>query len=250
MPELLLKLSGHAFVLIVAAIAWGLENKWRDRRTRVRRNWTRILLASIVLGSIINGASTWHSHGRQQMHQERIARIDQGVQELVDLARERDPGLTEQEALNEVIVELRALRKRTSVNQAELQGLKRYRVVAELNGFGLSGRVGPGSGLSETSAISLALEQAYDRKEDGGQVTFLPRCDSTGRTAFQKAATLNPDFPFAHWALALCAQQHGDPSWRSHAQRAVTILEHTTQIVGHHAHHDQVLEQLMQRLGR
>ena len=196
------------------------------------------------------GRLTWHSHGRQQMHQERIARIDQGVQELVDLARERDPGLTEQEALNEVIVELRALRKRTSVNQAELQGLKRYRVVAELNGFGLSGRVGPGSGLSETSAISLALEQAYDRKEDGGQVTFLPRCDSTGRTAFQKAATLNPDFPFAHWALALCAQQHGDPSWRSHAQRAVTILEHTTQIVGHHAHHDQVLEQLMQRLGR
>ena len=246
MPDIVLKLLGPVFVLLTAAIAWGLDNKWRDRRTRNRRRWIRALLAVIILGSLVNGATIWHGHIEEQTLQQRMARIDEGVTELVTLARERNPGLTEHEALNEVIEELLTLRERTSGLALELQGLKRYSSVAELDAFGLSGMAG--LGLKETSAISRVLENAYLRKGREGQVRSFPRCDSVGTAAFEDAATLNPDFPFAHWALAVCAHSDKDPSWQVHAQRAITILEHTTQIAGHHPHHDAALKELMKLL--
>ena len=56
-----------------------------------------------------------HSDGAdargEQEEQERAARIEEGVQELVKLARERDPTLTEQEALREVSIEIQPLRE-------------------------------------------------------------------------------------------------------------------------------------------
>ena len=248
MPELALKLAGNGFVLVVAAIGWGLENKWRDRRTRVRRRWTQVLLATIIAGSIINGVITWHAHDQMQVQRERIVRIDQGVKELVKLGRERDPRLTEPEALNEVIEEVQNLRKRASELEGELQGVKRYSNVAELNALGLSGKIRPGSGLRETSAISLVLEEAYVRMELEGEERLLPRCDTIGVAAFKAAARLNPDFPFAHWALAVCAEKDRNPSWRTYAERAVTILEHTTQMAGHNQNHDEALEELRKLL--
>ncbi len=130
----------------------------------------------------------------------------------------------------------------------ELEGVKQYSNVAKLNGFGLTGRAG--LGLKETSPLSRILEGAYTREEDGGQVKFLPRCDSKGVAAFQKAAEMNPIFPFSYWALAICAAETGDEKWRIHAERAVTILKHTTQIAGHHTHHDNALEGLKKRLGQ
>ena len=216
--------------------------------TRERRRWARALIALIVAGAIADGAVTWHTHSQEEEERERSARIEQDVQILVKLARERDPNLTEQEALREIRTEIKSLREKSSALERELEGVKRYGSVAKLNGFGLSGKVQADSGLSETSAISRALEKAYIRREEGGRVTFLPRCDSTGIGAFRKAAEINPDFPFSYWALATCGAETGDEGWRSYAKRAVTILEHTTQIAGHHGHHDGALEQLRKRL--
>ena len=250
MPDLALKLAANGFILLIAAIGWGLENKWQDRRTRARRRWARCLIVLIFAGSIVGATVTLHSHSKEQEQQERITRIDQSVVELVKLARERDPNLTEQEALSNINTEVRTLRRRTSKLERELDGVKRYGNVAELNAFGLSGRIRAGSGLKETSSISQALEGAYIRKEDGRQVRYLPDCNDAGIAAFRKTAEINPDFPFSHWALALCAAKAGDKEWRKYAERAVTILEHTTQIAGHHGHHDNVLEQLRKLLAR
>ena len=249
MPDLALKLAANGFILVIAAIGWGLENKWQDRRTRARWRWARSLIVLIFAGSIVGAAVTWHSHSEEQEQQERIARIDQGVVELVKLARERDPNLTEQEALRHISTEVRTLRGRTSKLERELEGVKRYGSVAELNAFGLSGKIRAGSGLKETSSISRALEGAYIRKEVGGQIRYLPDCNDMGIAAFRKAAEIDPDFPFSHWALAMCAAKVGDKEWRTYAERAVTILEHTTRIAGHHPHHDKVLEQSRKLLG-
>ena len=41
MPDLTLKLAANGFILLIAVTGWGLENRWHDRRTRVRRHWAR-----------------------------------------------------------------------------------------------------------------------------------------------------------------------------------------------------------------
>ena len=244
LPDLLLNLLFDLVVLITAVVAWGLENKWYDQGTRPRRRWARAFLLLIIIGSISDGLLSWRGHAADFAREQRMERIDQGVNELVSLARERNPELSEQEALIEVIEELQILRATTNDLETEFEGLMRYGAVAELNLFGLSGRVGLGSGLRETSAISRILENAYERIESDGQVRWRARCDNESKEAFQDAAALNSDFPFAHWALAVCAFNEQNPLWRTHAQRAVTILEHTTEIAGHNTQHDDALTNL------
>ncbi|MCY3812109.1 MAG: hypothetical protein OXH15_09970 [Gammaproteobacteria bacterium] len=241
MTDLALQLGGHLFVLLVAAIAWGLDNKWRDRRTRNRRKWTHILLAAIVLATVINGATTWRGHNQQQAHQQRLARIDQGVNQLVRLGRERNPGLTEREALEGVVAEVHTLRERTTALESDLRGVERYAAVAELNVLGLKGL--GGAGIKETSPLSRLLQDAYTVVSNG-QTTYHARCDQTGIAALERSAEFNPDFPFAHWALASCARQNNNPNWQTHAQRAVEILKHTTRIAGHRPEHQEALQQL------
>ena len=58
----------------------------------------------------------------------------------------------------------------------------------------------------------------------------------------------HPSFPFAHYMLSECAFQAGDDAWRRHADRAMEILRHTTQIPGHHPHHSGVYERLRSRM--
>ena len=250
MPELVPKLAANLAFVAIALLGWGLEHWWRDRRTHARRRVAYCLFGLIIAGSVADGFVTWHSHNETRAQQERIARIDQGVLELVMLARERDPNLTEQEALKKIGSEVRTLRGRTSKLETQLDGVKRYGNVAKLNGMGLSGKVRPGSGLRETTSLFRVLEGAYDRKERGGQATLQIRCDDKGIAAFRKAAEINPDFPFSYWALAICGARAGDKEWRKHAKRAVTIFEHTTQIAGHHPGHDGALTGLKELLAR
>ena len=242
MSELVLKLTANGLILLIAVIGWGLENRWHDRRTKIRRRWARVLIVIVIIAAAVDSGVTWHTHGQEQEDRERLAGIEDGVATLVKLAREEDPTLTEQEALREVSAEIHTLRGRTSELERELEGVKRYSSVARLNMFGLKGEAG--AGLKETSALSRLLEDAYVRKEDGGQVKFLARCDEKGTAAFHKAVETNPDFPFSYWGLALCAESFGHVEWGTHAAQGMTIFEHTTQIAGHHPHHDEALRQL------
>lgn len=246
MWELSLKLAATALILVIALAGWILDHKWKAGRTRAQNLWARLLLGFICAGAVVNGFVIWHSHSDGQEQKERIARIDHGVVELVKLARERNPNLTEQEALGNIAAEVRALRQRTSELDRELDGVKRYGNVAELNAFGLKGLAG--SGLRETSRLSPILNEAYISRQVGGQEKFFPRCDSKGIAAFRRTAEIDPDFPFSYWALSVCAKKAGDKEWQTLAKRAITILHHTTQIAGHHQHHDEALHELKRSL--
>ena len=251
MSELTLKLALEGIILLIAVIGWRLENKWHDSRTPMLHLVARrVLILLLAVAAITSGALTYIAHGEEQEEQMRIASIDQNVVELVRLARERDPALSEEEALEEISVEVRTLRARTSELEREIDGVKRYGDVAKLNAFGLSGKIGPGSGLKETTAISQALEAAYIRKETKGRVRYFPRCDSTGIASFERATEIDADFPFSYWALAICAAAARDEGWRTFAETGISMLEHTTQISGHHAHHDAALEELRSMLGQ
>ena len=54
-----------------------------------------------------------------------------------------------------------------------------------------------------------------------------------------------PDFPFTYYVIALCYKKQGREEWKQYAQKAILILEKTTQIDGHHGFHDEALSQLL-----
>ena len=154
----------------------------------------------------------------------------------------RGTTLTEQEALREVSAEIQALRGRTSELEHELDGVKRYGSIAKLNALGVSGKAGVG--LTEKNSVLPSLGNAYNHEQRDGRKEFSLRCDGDAIAIFRKAADVKPDFPFSYWAMAICAAKAGEVGWQAYAERAVTILEHTTEIAGHHENHDAALEQL------
>ena len=162
------------------------------------------------------------------------------------LARDRDPSLTEQEALRTVSTELRNLRENASQLEHELHGLRRYSYIAKYNVLGLTGIYG--IGLKESTPIANALEGAYDEIEGDNGPKYSPRCDAQGINIFANVVRDFPDFPFSHWALAACFREESNLQWRTHAERAKEIFEHTTKIAGHHSHHDEALPQIEQLL--
>ena len=179
MSDLTLKLAANGFILLIALITWRLEYRWQDRRSRERQLGAYALLAAICIGSIAGASVTWRSHSEEQERHERIARIDQGVVELVKLARERDPNLTEQEALTKIGKEIRSLRGRASKLERELDGVKRYGSVAKLNGKGLSGRVRPGSWADGNNlaltGVGTSVHEFDGRGRKGKDPTSLRR---------------------------------------------------------------------------
>ena len=207
-----------------------------------------MLIALLIAAAAIDGAVTVQTHGGEQEEQERAARIEEGVQELVTLAGERDPTLTEQEALREISTEIQTLRERTSELEDELKGVKRYASVAKLNMIGLTGRAG--AGIRESNWVLPALEDPYAYEQRDGKTHASIRCAKEAIAIFRKASESNPDFPFSYFAVAVCKAKKGEEDWQGYAERAVTILEHTTQFAGHHKNHDWALTGLRKVMNR
>jgi hypothetical protein len=53
-----------------------------------------------------------------------------------------------------------------------------------------------------------------------------------------------PDFPFAHYAMALCMRDRSDAGWRTEVDRARRIFQTTTSIPGHQPDHDDALARI------
>ena len=164
-----------------------------------------------------------------------LQRIENATAEVVALMRERDPGLTEPEALDRVADELREL-------EDQLTGLRMYGDVSELDVLGAPFIAG--EGISVTSPLMQALEGTWDISDS----RISPHCDQTALAKFSAVTENHPSFPFAHYALSDCAFGAGDNTWREHADRALEILRHTTEIAGHHSHHTAVYRYLRSRL--
>ena len=257
MLGLLLKLIGPLVILAAALLRLGLDNRWRDRRTLRRRIVLRVLVGVMFVGTVLTEIGLIHDHIAEQREresatsqaderalkaQEERQQLSESMAELVTLARQRDPSLTEQQALSEISAEFRSLRQQTAQLKSELGGLKRYSSVSKLNAQGLTGIAG--AGLKESSALSRALEGAYVEREG----KLYPRCDVEGIAQFAKVAREHPSFPFAHYALAVCQRRADNSGWRCHASRAVEILNHTTELDGHHSHQDQIHQELQRLL--
>jgi len=112
--------------------------------------------------------------------------------------------------------------------------MRDYGEVAALN---LIGKPYPDGDLVYTTGISKALEGSY--KIVGTKVEFFR--DEASERIYRDVIAKYPRFPFAYAALAYVLSANCDPSWRNYAQQAVSILEKTTKVGGHHPNHDQKL---------
>ena len=251
------KFSAPVVVLGVSLWSLLLDSSCRNRPILERFRAVQKRAAVIIATTLVTEVGIFSSHlgeQRQRRNSEAQAEarfqrarderreISTSIGELVTLARHRNPRLTEQQALTQISAEVRSLREETVELEDQITGLKRYSDVAELNARGVRGIAGPG--LTESSPISRALQGAY--AERGGRL--YPRCDVNRLAQFGTVAQEYPDFPFAHYALAVCQQKLGNSSWREHATRALEILEHTTQLAGHHLQQAQIQEELQQFL--
>lgn len=158
----------------------------------------------------------------------RLQRIEDVAAETVAIVRERErnPGLTVEEALSLVAGELRDL-------EDQLSGVKMYGEVAELNVLGEHQLAEGANGIGWNSPLFRAMEGTWDER-DG---EYRPRCSRDSLTKLSGVAERFSSFPFSHLALAMCARRVGDVRWRQHAHRATEILKHTAQIAGSHPHH-------------
>ena len=163
-------------------------------------------------------------------------RIEAAATEVVALMRESDPSLTIEEALDLVAEELRETRD-------QISGIRMYGDVAELNALGKHKWVeSEAGGLAWNTPLTQAMEGTWIKREHDG--TYRMRCGPDSLTKLSAAAENFPTFPFAHYALAICAARAGDVRWRQHAGRAMEILRHTTQIAGRHMHHAETYDTL------
>ena len=209
----IVELIGLALVLTAAVVQLCLEHFWRERPAQLRSRWVYLLAVLVIAGALANEIGAWQTRAAVREERERIERtakeheqlarrerqeISANIQDLVTLARERDPGLTEQEAVRTVTTEVRTLRERTSQLEHELRGFRRYSKVAKYSALGLTGIAG--EGLKENSPIARALEGAYIKTDRGEtQPQYQPRCDDLqGLARFENVAREFPDFPFSH----------------------------------------------------
>ena len=217
-----------------------------------------MVAASLVADHTIQSASV--ETAREQVAEERRARewaleeaararqerqrIEGLTAEAVGILRERNPGLTEEEALGFLAEELRELYERTAGLEDQLTGLRRYGAVSKRDVLGYPEPYKAKSVISYSDDLTRALEDTWVERGD----EYHPRCDRPTLDKFLALTVSHPSFPFTHYALSVCAFKAGKDTWRQHTEHALEILEHTTQFEPPHRQHVQAYEHLRARL--
>ena len=173
-----------------------------------------------------------------QLHQEitenlaEIQRLETLLTPFKTIALERYTG-TEAEVLSKLAFRLHDVESFIAI-------LQNYSKVAELDFRGLPA-IRTEGGLTISTPLSKLLEGAVS--VDGNQVHF--ECEDSYIQQYFSIIQERPDFPFTYYVIALCYKKQGREEWKQYAQKAILILEKTTQIDGHHGFHDEALSQLL-----
>ena len=99
------------------------------------------------------------------------------------------------------------------------------------------------SGFSLDSAdlrVYYKLRPAFQDTLQGQEGPTSVDCGEGGIAILQQTIERYPDFPFSYVYLSACYKDQNNSEWRKYAQEAVSILANTTQISGHHRHHDRM----------
>ena len=246
MTGLVFQLVASVVILVAAVLQLPMVSgrEQLDERQRRRRF---LLVGLLILGGVGNGIAAVLTHLEDAKQREQAQLERKEISDLIQVLAGQS-GLTDSQVLVEAAQELRMLRVDVAGMEEELEGLTRYSQVAEYDIFGLRGLAGPGSGLRENSPIADALEGAWQERETENGPKYFARCDEQSLKQFEHVTDIYPDFPFTYYALAVCLAQEGNARWRDHAERAVEIFQHTTQIAGHRAQHHEAQQELLRLL--
>jgi len=118
-----------------------------------------------------------------------------------------------------------------------------YSEVARLN---MQGKPFPDGDIAFNSPLSRMMDGTY--KLDGNTLTFYRTAQAEAQ--LRKVIANYPEFPFAHYGLALCLRDRGDRDWRAEIEHAKQIFQITTSIPGHQPDHDDALKRINQIIER
>jgi hypothetical protein len=110
-----------------------------------------------------------------------------------------------------------------------------YLDVAKLNAVGLTGSVGVG--LEEHSPLNSLLSPYVHF--DPGNLKW--DCSDAALAAYSSAIKSESKFPFSYYYRASCEKGRNIDGWQKDVETARRIFLITTQMPGHHPHHDEVL---------
>ena len=235
------------------------ESVWvTAKRTGVLAAGAVVIAAGLVVDHMIQTASV--EAAREQVAEEQKARewaledaarsreerqrIEELTAEAVAILQERNPGLTEEEALGLLAEELRDLYERTAGLEDQLTVLRRYSDVSKRDILGYPEPYEAKSVISYSDELTLALEDTWVERGD----EYHPRCDQPTLERFLAVTVSHPSFPFTYYALSVCAFEAGTDTWRQYTEHALEILGRTTQFEPPHHQHVQAYEHLRARL--
>ena len=134
-------------------------------------------------------------------------------------------------------VRIEELEKNNRILQTKVTAVHDYSEVARLN---TQGKPFPDGDIAFNSPLSIMMDGTYHLE---GNTFFFHRTPEA-EVQLHKVVEKYPEFPFAHYALALCMHDRNDPEWRTEAVRARDIFQITTSLPGHQSDHDDALARL------
>ncbi len=204
-----------AFIgLVTATTLW---NQFQEKRRL-------LVLGCLLIGIIVLSI---HSHFEATKNEETIKRL-------------RAETTQNEGTIEKLRAQLGAAEQKIAENDVVRKKVLEYGDMAKLNADGSTGLVKKGGGLrGGETAITPKAEKIWIYSGENNE-TRHPKCDEEGMEQAKRIIEEHPMFPFSYYALASCQRAKGEREWASYSQRALDILEFTTQVVGHNRHHDTV----------
>ena len=197
----------------------------------------------ILLGYLVTTRS--YQLGQAESNQ----KLDTANEQLTDVRSKLSPFLaiaSERKYTGGENERLRKLLSDMSKAQSDIDTIKKYSDVAQLNPLGSIFELGHGP-IAVSSPISRILEGTYQEKADH-ELEMSTTADAEKK--YREVAEKFPTFPYSYVYISGCLEARNDPAWREYAQKAVDIFEKTTAIAGHNENHDKLLKFLKQKLRR
>lgn len=210
-----LNISAIILVIIVAWINFHLE---KNKRKVLK--W--VLLILIIVPCLINGGVAYKNEKKsiQQFSDLYISKADSEITKM-----------------------------RLNNASSDLEIIEKYEYISKLNSRGSEQMffmaINPDEPLIP-EGLPAILFGSYNMIDQGRGTEY--KCDPASQEKFIKAIDFNPDYPFSYYALAVCKMDEGGNEWIEYGEKALEILQITTQIGGHNSEHDTALENLIEYL--
>jgi hypothetical protein len=210
-----------------------IENQKASQTELIRKNDSLKYQLDSVL-KVIN-ENEKNSGSRNIVLQYKLNELNDKLDPFIKLAIKKYPNMKIEDALAKFEYDLKEQKDKLST-------IAEYSEVASYNCIGVTGKVG--YGLIESSGISELLKGSYEKKDD--KIFF--KFDDLSILKYKRVISEYPKFPFSYYVTAMALKEKGDPKWKEYADKAVELLNKTTQIVGHNPNHDEVLKILQQTI--